>query len=50
MGRGEFIINMAKKYPKINFIGLEISDSQMVMAVERLKSTNITTENENPNI
>lgn len=42
MGRGEFIINMAKKYPKINFIGLEISDSQMVMAVERLKSTNIT--------
>lgn len=42
MGRGEFIINMAKKYPKINFIGLEISDSQMVMAVERLKSTNLT--------
>lgn len=36
MGRGEFIINMAKQYPKINFIGLEISDSQMVRAVERL--------------
>ena len=37
MGRGDFIINMAKKYPNINFIGLELSDSQMVMAVERLK-------------
>ena len=36
MGRGDFIINMAKTYPKINFIGLEISDSQMVMAVNRL--------------
>ena len=36
MGRGDFIINMAKAYPNKNFIGLEISDSQMVMAVERL--------------
>ena len=36
MGRGDFIINMAMAYPKINFIGLEISDSQMVKAVERL--------------
>lgn len=38
MGRGEFIIKMAQKYPNINFIGLELSDSQMVMAVERLKN------------
>lgn len=36
MGRGDFIIKMAKSYPNINFIGLEISMSQMVMAVERL--------------
>ena len=36
MGRGDFIINMALAYPQINFIGLEISDSQMVKAVERL--------------
>ena len=36
MGRGDFIINMAKTYPNINFIGLEIVDSQMVMATERL--------------
>ncbi|MDE5540203.1 MAG: tRNA (guanosine(46)-N7)-methyltransferase TrmB, partial [Bacilli bacterium] len=36
MGRGDFIVNMAKKYPNINFIGLELYASQMVMAVERL--------------
>ena len=41
MGRGDFIINMAKAYPKINFIGLEISDSQMVKAVERLANKNL---------
>ena len=41
MGRGDFIINMAKTYPNINFIGLEISDSQMVMAVQRLSNQNI---------
>jgi tRNA (guanine-N7-)-methyltransferase len=38
MGRGDFIIEMAKTYPSINFIGLEINDSQMVMAVNNLKS------------
>lgn len=38
MGRGNFIIEMAKTYPNINFIGLEINDSQMVMAVNNLKS------------
>lgn len=37
MGRGDFIIEMAKKYPNINFIGLEINDSQMVMAVKNLE-------------
>lgn len=36
MGRGDFIINMAKTYPNINFIGLEIVDSQMVNAVNKL--------------
>lgn len=38
MGRGDFIIEMAKTYPNINFIGLEINDSQMVMAINNLKS------------
>ena len=36
MGRGDFIINMAKEYPNINFIGLELYASQMVMGVEKL--------------
>ena len=38
MGRGDFIINMAKTYPNINFIGLELYASQMVMATEKLQS------------
>lgn len=41
MGRGDFIINMAKKYTNINFIGLEIDDSQMVSAVNKLSSLNL---------
>ena len=41
MGRGDFIINMAKKYPNTNFIGLELYPSQMVSATEKLKSQNI---------
>ncbi len=41
MGRGDFIIQMAKKNPNRNFIGLEIVDSQMVKAVERLKNENL---------
>lgn len=41
MGRGSFIIEMAKQYPNINFIGLELYDSQMVQAVEKLQSLNL---------
>lgn len=41
MGRGDFIIEMAKEYPDINFIGLEINDSQMVMATENLRKYNL---------
>ena len=40
-GRGEMIINMAKKYPNINFIGLELYPSQLVMATERLQKEKI---------
>ncbi len=42
MGRGEFIINMAKKFPNINFIGLEISDSQLAAATEKLKNQKLS--------
>ena len=38
MGRGDFIIDMAKNFPNINFIGLEVVDSQMVMAVDNLEN------------
>lgn len=36
MGRGDFIINMAKEYPNINFIGLELNESQTATAASRL--------------
>ena len=36
MGKGKFIINMAKKYPDINFIGIEKYDSVLVKAVKQL--------------
>lgn len=36
MGKGDFIINMAKKYPDINFIGIEKFDSVIVRAVQKL--------------
>lgn len=42
MGRGEFIINMAIAHPNINYIGLEIDDSQMVKAVERLRGKKLS--------
>ena len=46
MGRGDFIIDMAinypnKAYPKINFIGLEMYDSQMVAAVKKLENMHL---------
>lgn len=36
MGKGKFIINMARKYPYINFIGIEKYDSVLVKAVKQL--------------
>lgn len=35
-GKGNFIINMAKKYPNINFIGIEKYDSVLVRALEKI--------------
>lgn len=42
MGRGEFIINMALKYPNINFIGLELNESQTATAATRLNDQKIS--------
>lgn len=36
-GKGDFIINMALKYPDINFIGIEKYDSVLIRAVEKIK-------------
>ena len=36
MGKGDFIIEHAKRYPNINFIGIERFDSVIVRAVEKI--------------
>lgn len=36
-GKGDFIINMAKRYPEINFIGIEKYDSVIVRALDKVK-------------
>jgi tRNA (guanine-N7-)-methyltransferase len=36
-GKGQFIVNMAKTYPHINFIGIEIQTSVLAVAVRKLK-------------
>ncbi len=41
MGKGDFIIGMAEKYPDINFIGIEKYESVMVRAIQKLEDTNI---------
>lgn len=41
MGKGDFLIEMAKKYPNINFIGIEMFDSVILRAVQKLENENI---------
>lgn len=41
MGKGDFIIQMAKKYPDINFIGIEMYDSVIVRAIQKLENEDI---------
>ena len=41
MGKGDFIIGMAKKYPNINFIGIEKYESVMVRAIEKLENIDL---------
>ena len=42
MGKGDFIIGMAKKYPNINFIGIEKYESVMVRAIEKLEELELS--------
>lgn len=41
MGRGSFIIEMAKKHPNINYIGLELDSSQTATAIQNIRNQNI---------
>lgn len=41
MGKGDFIIGCAKKHPDINFIGIEMYESVMVRAVQKLENLDI---------
>lgn len=41
MGKGQFIINNALKYPNINFIGVEKYDSVIVRAIQKLENKDI---------
>ena len=40
-GKGQFIINMAKKYPNINFIGVEKYESVLVRAIQKADQEDI---------
>lgn len=41
MGRGSFIIAMAKKHPNINYIGLELDINQTATAVKNVEKDNL---------
>ena len=45
MGKGDFIIENAKRYPEINFIGIEKFPSVLVGAVKKLNDENIALPN-----
>lgn len=41
MGKGDFIVGMAKMYPDINFIGIEKYESVMVRAIQKLEDEDL---------
>lgn len=41
MGKGNFIIDMAKKNPDINFVGVEMYESVVCRALEKLENENL---------
>lgn len=41
MGKGKFVIENAKKYPHINFIGIEKYDSVLLRAIQKLEDENL---------
>ena len=45
-GKGQFIIGMAKKYPEINFIGMEIQEGAVAVAARKADEDPIDLPNE----
>jgi len=41
MGKGDYIIENAKRYPNINFIGIEKFDSVLVRAIQKLEEVEL---------
>lgn len=41
MGKGDFIIGMAKAHPEINFVGIEKFDSVILRATQKLENINL---------
>lgn len=41
MGKGQFVIENAKRFPDINFIGIEKYDSVLVRAIEKLEEPHL---------
>lgn len=41
-GKGQFITGMAEKFPKVNFIGIELNKSVIVDAVEKIAEANLS--------
>lgn len=41
MGKGNFIVENAKRYPHVNFIGIEKFDSVIVRAIEKIEEEDI---------
>ena len=41
MGKGDFILENAKKYPDINFIGIEKYDSIMALAIKKIEENDL---------
>ncbi len=42
MGRGDFIINMALENPNVNYIGIELNESQTATAAQRVEGRKIS--------
>ncbi len=42
MGKGDFILENAKRYPNINFIGVEKFDSIMALAIKKIEKEDIS--------